>query len=511
MSEPRVTNQWQLEDTGESLEQWKLQDDEQRMPSHMQLQDDYDSPEMMDAAWQPIDYRAMQAAATGKSRRAGTALGALLVVALLGVGGYLAWFYMGQPGTESLFGGATTAADASRSGESLDPEVAPIGVMTDTTPMADLVADPATTAEDSGAAAAPADAPADVMTSTAPVAAPVVEPVATPAPTLPATAEVRQAVVNSQYGVNLRAAAAGTAELLATLDDQSTHVVASGPTTDAAGANWYELALPDNTRGWVSGDFITVTVQNLPYADAQALLATVGLTLTAPEAAPVTEAAPSTTVTGAVQLTETVQPEVAPVASDDATVRLSAVITAVGGLNLRRAAEQGDNVITQLADATPVTVVGRSADGAWLQLELADGRRGWVSSQFVTVTGDINSIPAGASLPLTSTVSALLPVPTAAPVAATDAPTSTAAAAPAAGSGTSAAFTVTGVMGVNLRPEPSNDSPGILLSWNTSGEAVGRTADSVWVQVSIPGGQSGWVAASAVSVAGGVESLPVSN
>ena len=37
MSDQRIPSQWQLQNTGESLEQWMLHEEEQNMPSHMQL------------------------------------------------------------------------------------------------------------------------------------------------------------------------------------------------------------------------------------------------------------------------------------------------------------------------------------------------------------------------------------------------------------------------------------------------------------------------------------------
>ncbi len=506
MAEQRVTNQWQLEDTGESLDQWKLQDNEQRLPAHMQLHDEYDNPDMMDAAWQPIDYRAMQAAATGKSRRGGKALGALLVVALLGVGAYLAWFYMGQPTSfGELANGTTAPTEVARTDATVDPSVAPAVSLTDTTAMTDPTGE---------TSALPADA-----AQTAPVTAPAVtEPVVLPEPTavpvLPATAEVRQAVMNSEFGVNLRASATATAALLATLDDKTTHVVASGPVADAAGANWYELALADGTRGWVSGDFITVTLQTLPFAEAQTLLQAVGITLAAPESAPAADTASVTTTAPAEGVVLPV-PTPSPGAATDATIRVTAVISAPAGLNLRSAAEAGENVLQQVADTTAVSVIGRSADGAWLQLELADGTRGWASSAFVSVTGDLNAIPAGTTLPLTAAdapavaaaADGTAAAPTAAPSVAATAPVTAATVAPAVGATT--AFTVTSVMGVNVRAQPSNDVPGIVqLSWNASGQATGRTADNNWVQVTIPSGQSGWVAASAVSLEGDIATLP---
>ncbi len=507
MAEQSVSNQWQLQDTGESLEQWKLQDNEQRLPAHMELQDDYDSPELIDAAWQPIDYRAMQAAASGKSRRGGAALGALLVVALVGVGAYLAWFYInGQGGTDPI----AAAVPSQTTAEATDPGVkaaAPVDMsnlnnaaaMTDTTA---AQADPAPEA-------AP---PAQAAEAVDPVA-PVVEPLI---PAQPTTLEVRQAVVNSPLGVNMRASAAATGALIATLDDKTQHVVASGPTADATGATWYELALPDKSRGWVSGEFITVTLQTLPFADAEQLLVAVGITPTVAAALPVAESVVST-VTASTPVTTSP----APGAADEPTVRLSAVISAPAGLNLRRSAESGDNVIKLLEGATALSVIGRSADGYWAQVELADNQRGWLATEYLSITGDINTIPLGTSLPLTPTVTsglgaaAIEPAASIAPtVTATLATSETTAAAPLAapagdiGAGT--AFTVTSIMGVNVRAEPSNDSPGILtLSWSTSGDAVGRTADNEWVRVTIPSGQSGWVAAKAVSLSDGIAALAV--
>jgi hypothetical protein len=37
MSDQRIPSQWQLQNTGESLEQWMLHEEEQNLPSHMQL------------------------------------------------------------------------------------------------------------------------------------------------------------------------------------------------------------------------------------------------------------------------------------------------------------------------------------------------------------------------------------------------------------------------------------------------------------------------------------------
>src|SRR5690606_26624150 len=134
MTEQRIPSQWQLQNTGEPLEQWMLHEEEQNLPEHMQLHQDpqqggsgypqqggypqgdypqqgyqqggYQQGDPNDAAWQPIDYRAMQQAAQRPANRGGRVLGGLLILLLLAVGGYLAWFYAGQP---NLFGNDTLA------------------------------------------------------------------------------------------------------------------------------------------------------------------------------------------------------------------------------------------------------------------------------------------------------------------------------------------------------------------------------------------------------------------
>src|SRR5690606_11383974 len=106
-------NQWQLQNTGESPDQWMLSDDEQRLPAHMQLQDDLPGePALVDTHWQPIDYQAMQAAAQRPRGGGGAALATLLIVALVGVGGYLAWSYLGQPGLSTPERAQEAALDA---------------------------------------------------------------------------------------------------------------------------------------------------------------------------------------------------------------------------------------------------------------------------------------------------------------------------------------------------------------------------------------------------------------
>jgi uncharacterized protein YgiM (DUF1202 family) len=50
------------------------------------------------------------------------------------------------------------------------------------------------------------------------------------------------------------------------------------------------------------------------------------------------------------------------------------------GLRLRQAPGTAADVIRQLAAGTPLTVVGRTADNAWLQVITPQGEKGWVAA-----------------------------------------------------------------------------------------------------------------------------------
>jgi outer membrane biosynthesis protein TonB len=65
-------------------------------------------------------------------------------------------------------------------------------------------------------------------------------------------------------------------------------------------------------------------------------------------------------------------------------------------LNIRQGPARTTPSLGKLQKGQEVTVVGRNGDGTWLQIEIpadiASGL-GWVSAEFVTVTGDINTLP----------------------------------------------------------------------------------------------------------------------
>lgn len=522
MTDQRIPSQWQLQETGEGQEQWMLDADEQRLPNHMQLQEKQAQQAQYatqyapnEPAWRPIDYRAMQQAAQERPRgRGGLAFGALLLVALLAVGGYFAWDYMGQPDLLGMLGLGGTE-------------------------------DPAAVAAETPVGETPAGTVAVTEAATpAPVAVvPTETPTPEPSPT-PYLVSVTQVTVNSLYGVNARSAALSTGTLIRTLDNGTTYYVASGPITGAEGDSWYEIALPEATRAYVIAEFVQVSTSMLPYERAVSELQAIGLPAPPPPvtaSAAVTVTTPLTagvaaTTTAPVSVTAVATTGIAAAGTPTVTVpavvapsnviTVSAAISAPASLNLRRAPELDEtNVITQVADQTFVTVIGRSADGLWVQVQLPTGTRGWVAEAFVNSAGSLEVIPLGTTQPLTPTAALLpavtpallpaspltltapvvvsAPVTVSAPVLAPAAPvTPTVPITPTLPADvTGYSFKVSSLFGVNLRNEPSSASPGLdQLAWNTAGVALGKSADNIWVNVQLADGRTGWVAASAITL-----------
>ena len=88
MSNDDPLKNWQLENQGESPEQWKLLDTEQEVGKHMQLQ----PAEVSGPQWQPVEYRRE----AWPSRN--WVLPSIVIVALLAVLGYVGWIAFGQMG-----------------------------------------------------------------------------------------------------------------------------------------------------------------------------------------------------------------------------------------------------------------------------------------------------------------------------------------------------------------------------------------------------------------------------
>jgi uncharacterized protein YraI len=156
--------------------------------------------------------------------------------------------------------------------------------------------------------------------------------------------------------LRLRAAPFPTAEVIAELT-AGTALTVHGRTF---GDGWLNVETPDAQTGWVAAGYVELFV--------------------ALDAIPViTPAAPSST---AVPPTGEVQP--APV--DQPVEGADAYVRQIGGtLRLRQEATTASAILAELPPGTPLDVLGRTADGLWLNVAAPDGQSGWVFAAYVSI------------------------------------------------------------------------------------------------------------------------------
>ena len=87
--------------------------------------------------------------------------------------------------------------------------------------------------------------------------------------------------------------------------------------------------------------------------------------------------------TPVIVLTSTPLPTSAPAAQ---------VCPTCGNLRLRANPGTAGSIVTLLPANTPLSVIGRTADSAWVQVVLDDGTNGWVAAQYLTLTIDLSVV-----------------------------------------------------------------------------------------------------------------------
>jgi uncharacterized protein YraI len=152
---------------------------------------------------------------------------------------------------------------------------------------------------------------------------------------------------------------------------------------------WFQIAYPTDSdeRGWVIGEFLEIqgSPDGLPVAEA-------------PPAPP-----PSPTIQAASELTPTVTitaPASAPeVSATPAVTGTASALVATEGvvLNVRGGPGTDNPVLGGLDPGTELTLLARSADGAWFQIAYPAGsdERGWVTSEFLEIQGSPDGLPVG--------------------------------------------------------------------------------------------------------------------
>lgn len=204
---------------------------------------------------------------------------------------------------------------------------------------------------------------AGVLTSVTPTPAPAtnigftleVSGVA-PAPpytnTLPTTGQA--IAISDTVGVNARSAPTLTASILGVLPNGAV-LPALGRSPDNL---WVQVELPDKQLAWVFRDAVNVS-SNI---DAAPLVGAEGVIAAPSDGAP----------------------------SDGAP---TATIVSLLGSNVRTTPGNESEPIETAARGTVFPVTGRSADSAWLQVQLADGAIGWILATTAKLNVDVATLP----------------------------------------------------------------------------------------------------------------------
>lgn len=506
MSEETPEPRWQLQEKEGRGKQWNLLDSEQELDDRWQLQPDQEYVNYEGPSWRPIDDLPEE-----RASGAGWVLPSLVLVAVLAVASYVAIQGFDSIGLSnfnlsSLFGtqdptavAAATATPASQG----EPQV--------------TTADPASNGDQSAAPETTATEapPTPTETSVPPTPEPMVEK--------------RSAYVREQYGVNARSAPNTVGDPL--------EVVQQGVTLPIweeeknAEGDWLQVSLPNNTLAWISADFVDITTESVTYDALNALRQAQGLPLvpTPTSAAPANETVAEVTATPASN-SSAQTPTTSTTTAEN--LKVSAVISSQFGLNLRQEPNPASASITLLADSKTFPVVGRSEDGQWLQLQLADGNLGWAVSQYMNVDGDVTALPIGGIGAATPTPAPTIAVSTTvapnatvstgtvttATVSTTDATTTTttvtgtatiSATSPTTGT-LDATASVAFLGGSRLRELPIEDSNDItVLVFGSALKVLGRNADTTFIKVQLEDGREGWVTTNTLEISVAPDTLPV--
>lgn len=124
--------------------------------------------------------------------------------------------------------------------------------------------------------------------------------------------------------------------------------------------NWLKVQTTDGQSGWVASGYVEpfIRLTDLPIMTADGAAVT------------------TTTVTTPSESSQTQAPAQTVAAAGGAAVKSGI------SLRLRQDPSTAAPVLTELAGGTPVEIIGRTADGAWLNVNAA-GQTGWVSALYV--------------------------------------------------------------------------------------------------------------------------------
>lgn len=478
MSDQNTADNWRLEESGDTLDQWKLQETEQTQIGQWQLE----GSQYGEAAWQPVEYERQL------PRRGSWLLPLLVGLALIAVFVYGVWIGLGTLGITDFT--AVLSSFQTVPTPTLEVAVAQVPA----TPIAEATATTLPTA----------------------TAVPTNTPEPSPSPT-PAPLKVEQQIVRVtiDVGVNARREPSAEAELIEILPQNSEYLV-----TEARTDGWLQIALPSTELAWISSEFVESrseqvllemanqrrTALNLPPLDASLAVTRTAEPVAAVPTATVMTATETLTgtqpVTGAqpATITQPIPTGVTPTLpiTPSSSVAITGTVNITAGLNARSTPTTTGLPVALLGGGVVIPIVGRSADGEWLQTRLDDGTEAWVFAQYIDVSESV-------VVPI-ATPGVLPPLPSPPTPITITTPVTETADQPVPG-GVSAS--VSSLSGANARLAPDRTATSFaVIPYDIVLTVQGRTANNEWLQVEYQG-QTVWVLVSTVSLTTDLTLLPV--
>lgn len=246
-------------------------------------------------------------------------------------------------------------------------------------------------------------------------------PTQTPTPATPVAQMRRQLAVRqgpgSQYPTVTTLETGDTVDILGISDDGA----------------WFQVLLADGTLGWLptTSPLITTAgnIFDLPLAEPPTVTPTATYTpsntptatytatpteaSTATPTASATPTATSTATATATRPTATPTKTRTPVPTRTPNVEVNATVNGNRAINVRTGDGADFVVLTALSPGTTVKVLGISRlHNDWFQIELVDGRKGWVSARLVTISGNLANVPFVAPPPRPLATQTPKPAPT---------------------------------------------------------------------------------------------------
>lgn len=306
-------------------------------------------------------------------------------------------------------------------------------------------------------------------------------------------------IISNQYGVNARLQPSTASDVLRILEQDEEVLILDQLSDTENDIEWLQVLTSEDAEVWVAADFVDITTR-----------------LVALETGEVVE-----TIAGGATSTSRDPNEFA-LADSDVTV--PAIINSQYGLNARTSPSADTEPVRVLDDGSAVTAIQRSDDGEWIQVQLDSNERFWVSSGFIAADGDLNTLLSSSEVALRiaeesapkepeveiTEPEAQEPGPKEPIVEVADAPAPVDSSASDGDAGGSILISVKSPYGANARSTSNVAGEALqVIEENVELQAIGRTANSAWVQAPLEDGTLAWLFTQTLNLPDDISTLPV--